>query len=188
MKKSFLFGSIIVIVVTILIVSGLNVTRYNSEAKSYTNNTITNSESVSFSEEKIIGGSKNPELISDELAYGVFFRFLSDRHSSEEKAKMIGYFRQMRLEDIDVETMISIGNDYKNRTEQLKSQRPATQPLENSEVYSPEQKVLVNDLVNTLNSRIGNAKAVKIQKHIRTRVKERMKIVPGPEMPKDSTH
>ena len=137
-----------------------------------------------------IDGAKNPELIPDEVAYSLFFRFLSDRHSEEEKNSMRAYIKQSALDGVNVDALLAIGDEFKKKASVVDAQAKAlrdTNPNQPDEraanAFREHYKAISMELIASLPARLGANGAAKVREHIVRRVKSRVKIVPGPAMP-----
>jgi ABC-type amino acid transport substrate-binding protein len=141
-----------------------------------------------------IDGAKHPELIPDDVAYALFFRFLSDRQTKEEKKSMRAYFNQSVLDGVDVDSLLAVGEEFKQKAAVIDAQAQAfrernpMQPNEQATALFREQyKTITLQLAASLPVRIGAVGAQQVRLHINERVKHHMKIVPGPVMP-DGAH
>lgn len=137
-----------------------------------------------------IDGAKNPELIPDEVAYSLFFKFLSDRHSEEEKNNMRAYIKQSALDGVNVDALLAVGDEFKKKAAVVDAQAKAlrdanpNQPDERAaNTFREQYKAISMELIASLQARLGANGAAKVREHIVGRVKSRVKIVPGPVMP-----
>jgi hypothetical protein len=141
-----------------------------------------------------IDGAKNPELIPDEVAYSLFFSFLSDRQTEKERNSMRSYVEQTALDGLDVDTLLAIGEAFKKKAAAIDKQARALRdqnPFHPNEqamaLFREQHKAVTMEMVASLPSRLGHAGAEKVRQHILGRIKSRVKIIPGPVMP-DSAH
>lgn len=141
-----------------------------------------------------IDGAKNPEMIPDDVAYSLFFRFLSDRQTEKERSSMRSYFKQSALNGLDVDALLAVGEEFKKRVAVVDKQAKAFRdqnPMHPNEQamsgFREQYKAITMELTASLPVRIGTGGAEKVRQHIMGRVKSRVKIVPGPTMP-DGAH
>jgi hypothetical protein len=139
-----------------------------------------------------IDGAKSPELIPDDVAYGLFFRFLSDRQSVNEKKSMDAYFKKSVLNGVNVDALLALGDEFKRRValvdaqaQAYRDQHPARSNEEAMLGFREQYKAITADLTASLPNRIGADWAEKVRQHINEHVKLHVKIVPGPMMPAD---
>ena len=89
----------------------------------------------------VIDGAVHPELISDITAYRLFFLVIANGQSSsdvDEDARQRAFMRMSGLADQDVDTALSIANDFKVKYSQLIEQYNAS--VLNSNAVSTEAR------------------------------------------------
>lgn len=155
-----------------------------------------------------IDGAKNPEKISDLMAYEVFLRFISENQTQEEKNSIRSYIRQAGLgcqkcfiksgpgvkappEDAEIDALLAVAEAFRQRAgildNQVKEIKDRKWPNPNLEVMAQltnlqgKRESLVAEVMASLPHRLGRSSAQKISQHINERVKHKMKIVPGPQ-------
>ena len=155
-------------------------------------NTSTSQETGDTSEDPpgTIDGAKNPELIPDDVAYSLFFKFLSDRQSDEEKNSMRAYVKQSALDGVNVNALLAVGDEFKKKVAVVDAQAKALRdanpnhPDERAaNAFREQYKAITVELIASLPARLGANGAAKVREHIVGRIKSRVKIIPGPVMP-----
>ncbi|HYG80765.1 MAG TPA: hypothetical protein VD861_10275 [Pyrinomonadaceae bacterium] len=116
-----------------------------------------------------VNGAKNPELVPDHVAYSLFFGFLAGRQGSEtEKNSMRAYFNQTALEGVDVDALLAAADEFQQRMDAPDS---------------AHRESILAEIIASLPKRIGASGMTKLRRHINERVKRKVKIVPGPQLP-----
>lgn len=120
-----------------------------------------------------IDGAVNPELIPDAIAYSMLFRLISDRQTEAERKSIQSYLAQAGiLVSSDRDSLIAVAEEYKQRVD-------ASGPQNSENIAS--------QLITTLPTRVSPVALASIRAHIANHVKRKIKIIPGPQMPANTT-
>jgi acetylornithine deacetylase/succinyl-diaminopimelate desuccinylase-like protein len=189
MRKLTVLLTILAIAV-ITLASGLSPSTTNKAEAVISNSQPQETGDTSDDPPGTIDGAKNPELIPDDVAYSLFFRFLSDRQSEEEKNSMRAYVKQSALNGVNVDALLAVGNEFKKKVavvdaqaKALRDQNPNQPDERAANAFRKQYKAITMELTASLPARLGAKGAEKVWEHIVGRVKGRVKIIPGPVMP-----
>lgn len=147
----------------------------------------------------MIDGAKNPEKISDQVAYSALFRFIAAHQTPEEKNSIRAYIRQMGLgKDVDVDAVIAAADDFQQRIGALDSQAAEIKDrhffkdsagefhpngsIATSEEHAQlkrlqrQKESIVNDIAASLSQRLSVEGSAKVHEHVNERIKRKIKI------------
>jgi hypothetical protein len=154
-----------------------------------------------------INGAVNPELIPDQAAYSVLFRFIANRQTDDEKSRIRAYIRQMGLgdqkcrscplssepSDKDIDALIAAAEVFQQRVGVLDRQvkeikdrnwpNPSKEVMAQLTVLQRQKEVIVTEIVASLPGKLSADALEKVHRHTNERIKRKMKIVPGPANP-----
>jgi hypothetical protein len=140
-----------------------------------------------------IDGAVTPDLIPDDVAYGLFFGFLAGRETQEQKNSVRSFFRQRpQLAGIDADALMMVANEFQEASKALEDDEKTLAAASHHRSSILDAKVallkqrklnLVNEKVGVLPSLIGNDGAEKVRLHVMEYIKRKVKIAPPPPMP-----
>lgn len=150
-----------------------------------------------------IDRAANPELVSDQVAYSLLFRLLSDRHTKEEQSRARSYLKMAfgcsdcnqtevkergASEDAHINAFLAVVNEFEQRVGALdrKAQdlhdrywpNPSNEVLAQLNEMQRQKEAIVAELVASLPTRLGTDGIEKLQRHVNERVKRRVKMAP----------
>lgn len=153
-----------------------------------------------------IDGAKNPEQVSDQVAYSLLFRFLSNRKTEEEKQRARAYLRmvfgckdcgtaretpEQRAEtEEQVNAFLALAAEFEKRVGVLDQQAKAAKEARKVNPTSAAAKTqllglqkkkeaLVNELVGSMSDRLGGKAADKVRRFLGEEFKQKVKIRPA---------
>ena len=141
-----------------------------------------------------IDGSATPHLVSDAVAYSMFFNFFSNR-SEGDKAKLQAYINQTHLAGFNLRSLLETATYYQKRVTPIDTKAKLLQErttklsaeqmhVVNNEIslLQAERDAVTDEIIGLLPRRLGPQAATAIRRHIDEKVKPHIKIVPGPAM------
>ena len=129
-----------------------------------------------------------PQLIPEDVAYSLFFRFVANHRSGEQRNRLRSYIRQGILSDIDVDALIVVADDFRQAAAIIDNDQRAlssgslqsTFAIESQFAKLRELRVaLVNEKVRQLRTSIGDNDTEKIRRYVMEYVRRRVKIIPA---------
>jgi len=140
-----------------------------------------------------IDGAVTPDLIPDDVAYALFFKFLAGRRTVEQKSSLRSFVKQRPLlADIDVEALMRVADEFQeaykaieNDEKSLAAASDHRSPKLDAQFALLKQRKLslVNERVGALPNIIGTDGAERLRRHVIEYVKRKVKIAPPPSMP-----
>ena len=153
-----------------------------------------------------IDGARNPEQVSDQVAYSLLFRFLSNRKTEEEKRRGRAYLRavfgcrdcgttretpEQRAEtEEQINSFLALAAEFEKRVGVLDQQAKAAKEVRKLDPTSAAAKTqlvglqkkkeaLVNELVGSMSDRLGAKAADKVRRFMGDEFKQKVKIRPA---------
>jgi hypothetical protein len=153
----------------------------------------------------VIDGAKNPEKVSDQVAYSLFLRFLSGRKTEEEKNRARAYLKMVfgchtcrdeamtaeerQAAQAGIEKLLAAAEEYERRVgpldEEAKKVKERGGPSLDSSAkvqlkdLKRKKEALVNQLIASLPARLGASGAGRLNRFMRDHFKRRVKINPA---------
>lgn len=159
-----------------------------------------------------IDGAKNPEQVSDQVAYSLLFRFLSNRHTEEEKNRARAYLRmvfgckdcatpvtpeQQAATEQEINAFLAMAAEFEKRVGLLDRQAKEAKELRKLNPTSnaraqllnlqKKKEALVNELVGALPDRISSKGANKLRQFVAGEFKQKVKIRPAKKADKSKS-
>jgi hypothetical protein len=141
----------------------------------------------------MIDGAANPSLVSDQVAYSLLFRMLSNRHTEKDKKLVRSYIRQMDLGNED--KLLAVVEKFEQRVGvldrkagKIHEERGPYLDLQNIEQLNHLQRQkekIVADIVASLTRDLGSEGAEKLRRHVNERVKRKVKMIPEHTHPEE---
>ena len=131
-----------------------------------------------------IDGAKTPNSIPDDVAYSLFFSFVTSHASLDKKHALVAYMKHYELQDVNAEELISAARKLDEAVSALNSSlanRPRSHSLE--EELKQKKAAVVNEAVSSLPNYVGVAGANKVRQHVIEHMKQQIKLVPYAPMP-----
>ncbi len=141
-----------------------------------------------------IDGSSTPQLISDVVAYELFFDFFSNR-APNERGKLQAYCNQTALAGVDLDSIFAVVNYYQQQVAPINAKAQAIREsnrgltmqdamLVNEQLapIAAQKAAVVQEVIAKISNFVGAAGALAIRQHIDGRMKPHTKIVPGLSM------
>ncbi len=149
-------------------------------------------------------GATQADMIPDRVAYSLLFRFLSGRHTEEEKNRARAYVRmifgckdcesqteeQKAATAAEIEAFFSIASDFERNVGALDHQARETKGTPGTKLDKKAKDKLVNlkkqkdtfvdSLVASLPSRLGASGVAKLRRYIKEEFKKKIKMGPAP--------
>ena len=134
-----------------------------------------------------IDGAITPELIPDDIAYSLFFKFVAGRRTDDEKNRLRFYLQQRDLDGIDVEALIRTADELQEADRALDNDQIAltVPPRDRSPAMEARvaglkerKRALVNEEVALLPNRVGQNGAERVRRHVIEYMKRKIKIIP----------
>lgn len=139
---------------------------------------------------EMIDGAKNPEKISDQVAYSLFFRVICCRHDDEEKRQGRAYLRRLGLDEMEIETLIAAGEEFDQRVGVLDIQAAEIQmryhpdhlivptPDERKQLkqLQKQKERITDEMVASLPTRLGAEGYAKVRQFVRETMKRKVKM------------
>lgn len=154
-------------------------------------------------EPDVVDGAKNPELIPDNVAYSLLFRFISGKQVTEARERARSYIKQFgagiqqcidsdcakRMSDADVDAIIAAADEFQRRVSILdqkaieikKRYWPNLSPdvMAQLKHLQRQKEAVVAEIVASLPGRLSANGLSRVRAHINGRVKVRTKIKPN---------
>lgn len=151
-----------------------------------------------------IDGSKNPELVPDQVAYSMLFKLIAGRTTPEDKRSIRAYISQLGIGvqrckqcptstengDADIDALISAADEYQQQISVLDEKatkikgrswpNPDPEVLRQLEQLQRQNEAIGRAFMAQLPSRLSPTAWARLQQQIKQRVKPGIKIVPGP--------
>ncbi len=135
-------------------------------------------------------GSKQPELIPDNIAYLMFFRLIANRQSDKEKMSIQSYLKQAGItEKSDIEALLVLAESFHQKVSVIDQQTSAIkrryypnrpnltdQEKELLNQLVKQREIIVTEIVTSLPSRLSSSALARLRTHINERVKRNMKL------------
>lgn len=151
-----------------------------------------------------IDGAINPELISDQAAYMLLFRLLSNRHTPEGQAHARSYLRmafgcgscgqgkkskkEIESEDVMINVVLAVVDKFEKRVGVLDRQAKDiwgrngpnldSRSLARLNDLQRRKEEIVTKIVASLSDDLGVEAKEKLSKHVNERVKRKVKVTP----------
>ena len=151
-----------------------------------------------------IDGSKNPELIPDQVAYSMLFKLIAGRTTPEDKKSIRAYISQLGIGvqtckqcptstengDADIDALIKAADEYQQQISVLDEKatkikgrswpNPDPEVLRQLEQLQRQNEAVGRAFMAQLPARLSPTAWARLQQQIKQRVKPGIKIVPGP--------
>ncbi len=160
-----------------------------------------------------IDGAKNPEQVSDLVAYSLLFRFLSNRNTEEEKNRGRAYLRmvfgckdcgigsmspeQRAATEEEINAFLAVAAEFEKRVGILDRQAKEAKELRKLNPTSAasarllnlqkKKETLVNELVGSLSDRLGTKGANNLRQFMGGEFKQKVKIRPAKKADKSTS-
>lgn len=152
---------------------------------------------------RTIDGAKNPDRISDQVAYSLLFRFLSERQTEVEKSRARSYLKkvfgckdcitetqeQRTVMQARIDAFVAVVRDFERRigvldrqAKEIKARNRANfSPNAVAQLAKLQQKKesIVAEIIASLPKRLGPDNAEKMRKYVNEDLKRKVKIFPA---------
>ena len=143
-----------------------------------------------------IDGAVTPELIPDQVAYGLVFRLLADRHTDEEQRRARSYLRMVfgcgdcgnrghSASENHINAFLAVVQEFEQRVgvldrraQEIWQVNPSPEVLVELNALQQQKEAIVAELIASLPVRLGPNGATRLHQHITDRVKRKTKIGP----------
>lgn len=153
----------------------------------------------------VVDGGNNPELIPDQVAYLLLFRFIAGRNTDAERNRIRDYLRFAGLgcqtcdaqalststatNDAEIDALIAAAEEFQQRVSMLDRQakeikdhnwpNPSSAVMAQLTALQQQKENLVTEIVASLPTRLGASGMEKLRRHINERVKRRVRMIPS---------
>lgn len=145
---------------------------------------------------RAIDGATNPEMISDRIAYLMFFQLISEHLKTNEvkdRQRLEGYFDMTTLERADRDALINAATLLRQSTAPLAHQakeikdrnfpNPSPQVMQQLTALQRQREAITDESTATLPNRLSLKGLQKLRRFINEHVKRKVKILPPAPLP-----
>jgi len=143
-----------------------------------------------------IDGATNPEMISERVAYSMFFQLISNHlktNETRDRQRLEGYFNMTTLGRTDRDVLIDVAILLQQRTALLTQQakeiknrnfpNPSPQVMQELTLLQRQREAITDELIATLPNRLSASGLQKLRRFTNEHVKRKVKILPPAPLP-----